>query len=268
MNNHKYYKFIYLDYVNNTLVYTTDYEKALIKIIQMEPLTNLTLQEEFIPYHFCDIDINHENFKKLKKMINNHMREIKKNIKSKSECTKLNINHNILEWLNQNIYYFIENEFYPFLHDVKRYVKYICHKFYNTLTYILTHSRYSNIENDIDIFSKTTFYRVYLDTKYTFNKYNMNINNIIPSVGNLLLPCKFYDLEDRRTYIPQYLKTIKHALDKIKYTKYNKTVKLIRIIINLIFSSINVIIALIYIILCIIVNKRNKIGYIVYNYEH
>jgi len=172
----------------------------------------------------------------------------------------------IIDWLNNNLKLIMEKEFYSYLIDTKSYVKYKSFNFYIILTYILTHSKYNQIAEHIKTFSETKFFALYLDTNYRFTRKNLSINYKKPSVGNIIIPYKYYGLEEERAYSPLYLKTIKPVLDSIKYTKYNKFNKLTRTIINLLFSSVNLLIVLIYVILAIIINHRTNIGFISYSF--
>lgn len=196
---------------------------------------------------------------------------VKDNIpKTESKFTELvtdGINNgSLVKWLNMNLKLLVEKEFYSYLIDTKSYVKYKSFNFYIILTYILTHSKYGAISQKIKNFSESKFFALYLDTNYRFTRKNLSINYKKPSVGNLIIPHKYFALEEERLYAPLYLKTIKPVLDSIKYTKYNKFNNLARTIINLLFSSVNFIIVTIYVILAIIINHRTNIGFITYNF--
>jgi hypothetical protein len=278
MASTKYYNFYYLDWDSKEkrliISENTPKSNSLIKLVLIETLSCPIILENFVPEQYYDINKKHKNYRGFKNYINNHMKTIKTDTKlehvHKNKYTELvseKINdQTILYWLNQNLYLIIEKEFYSYLIDTKLYVKYKSFNFYIILTYILTHSKYNQIAEDIKTFSETKFFALYLDTNYRFTRKNLSINYKKPSVGNIIIPYKYYGLEEERVYSPLYLKTIKPVLDSIKYTKYNKFNKLTRTIINLFFSSVNLLIVLIYIILAIIINHRTNIGFISYSF--
>ena len=278
MASTKYYNFYYLDWDSKEerLIMFEDTSKSnsLIKLVLIETLSCPIILDNFVPEQYYDINKNNHNYCSFKNYINNHMKKIKTQ-------TKLEHTHNkkytdlisgkindqtVIYWLNQNLDLIIEKEFYSYLIDTKSYVKYKSFNFYIILTYILTHSKYNLITEHIKIFSETKFFALYLDTNYRFTRKNLSINYKKPSVGNIIIPYKYYGLEEERAYTPLYLKTIKPVLDSIKYTKYNKFNKLTRTIINLLFSSVNFLIVMIYVILAIIINYRKNIGFISYSF--
>lgn len=272
----KYFKFIYLDWnsITNTLIYSKSINNSLIQIILIESMSLPIVLDKFIPNLYCDVNKNHYNYLNLKNYINNHMKKINKYSKNKIKKIYTNIiSENInddyfLNWFNSNINIFIEKELYFYLIDTIRYVKYKSFDFYICLTYILTHSNYNNILINIKLFAKTKFFYNYLNTSYSFSRKNLSINYKIPTVGNIIIPYKYYYFEEKRTYILQYYKTIKPILDSVKYNKYNKLNKLLRILINLLFSSINLIILLIYVTLAVIVNYKTNTQFITYNFKY
>jgi hypothetical protein len=276
MVNSKYFNFIYLEWdkTNNNFIYTKNNESSLIKMWITESFENPIILKCFTPECYIDINKKNYNYCHLKKYTNCHMKQFKNildkdpNFKNKySLINRSDINDDyILNWLSNNLDAIIENEIYTYLYDIERYTKKRSFQYYIALTYILTHCDYSQIEADIKIFANTLFFSTYLNTNYRFKSCNLNINYKVPTIGNIIIPYKYYTMEETRNYAPIYLKNIKCIVDKTKYNKYNKFKKLLRIFINLLFSSINVIILVLYLTLCYIINKYNGTQFISYNY--